>query len=112
MKNTTRAIAALTIAAVAVIGLAGCGIRYDEDTSACTVTDKYVTIDNKSSKKRISTSCGVFNVEDELSQLQFNSADLYGQLEIGKTYELEAYGYRNGFLSQFPNVAAATEVAP
>lgn len=111
MRRTMRGLAALTIAATATLGLAGCGIQYDGGTTGCTVTDKYVALSGKKTEKRISTSCGVFNVEDELSQGHWNSADLYGQLEIGKTYDFEAYGYRNGFLSAFPNVASAVEVS-
>lgn len=109
MKSITRAAAAASVAA-AVICLAGCGIPYDGDTTGCTVTDKYVAIVDKESQKRLSTSCGVFTVEDELSRGDWNSADRYAQIEVGKTYDFEAYGFRNGFLSAFPNIAEATEV--
>lgn len=108
MNTITRTAAAITIA-VGVIVLAGCGISYDGDSTGCTVTDKYVAIVAKSTQKRVSTSCGVFTVEDELSRGDWNSADRFAQIEVGKTYDFEAYGYRNGFLSSFPNIAKATE---
>lgn len=109
MQTTIRAAAAAAIAAGVVI-LAGCGIQYDGESTGCTVTDKYVAIADKTSEKRVSTSCGVFKVEDELSQGDWNSADRYAQIQVGKTYDFESYGYRNGFLSSFPNIAEATEV--
>ncbi|WP_283284782.1 hypothetical protein [Microbacterium sp. IEGM 1404] len=108
MQNTSRVSAAAALLAV-VFALAGCGIPYDGDTTGCTVTDKYVAVADKSSEKRVSTSCGVFKVEDELSQGDWNSADRYAQIEVGKTYDFETYGFRNGFLSSFPNIARVTE---
>ncbi|MDR6868747.1 hypothetical protein J2Y69_003371 [Microbacterium resistens] len=110
MKLKTRISAALAAVAVSALALTGCGIQYSEDTTGCLVTDKYVTVSNKASQKMIASSCGVFTVEDELSQGQWNSADLYAALEVGKVYDFEAYGFRNGFLSAFPNIAAAMEV--
>lgn len=110
MNSTTIRTAALTALILAAGTLTGCGIQYDGDTSNCTVTDKYVAVASKSSEKRLSTSCGVFTVEDELSQGDWNSADRYAQIEVGKTYDFDTYGFRNGFFSTFPNIAAATEV--
>ena len=106
-----KRIAALGMVAALAVTLTGCGIRYDGDTTGCTITGKYVAVASKQSEKRIETTCGIFKVEDELSKGWFNSADLYASLTVGKTYDFEVYGWRNGFLSAFPNVAAATEVA-
>lgn len=109
--RTTVAIATLGLAAAA---LAGCGIQYDGNTTGCTVTDKYVSTsgngDGVGTQKRVSTTCGVFQVEDELSQGSWNSADVYASIQVGKTYDFEAYGFRNGFWSAFPNINSATEV--
>lgn len=110
--NGIRTIAAAAVVVAGVVLLAGCGIRYDGATTGCTVTDKYVAVNNKTSEKRVSTSCGVFKVEDELSQGDWNSADRYAQIEVGKTYDFETFGFRNGFFSSFPNIAKATEVQP
>lgn len=108
--NTKLRAAAAAIITVTVIALAGCGIQYEGDSTGCTVTEKYVAISGKTSEKRLSTSCGVFKVEDELSQGDWNSADRYAQIVVGKTYDFETYGFRNGFFSAFPNIASATEV--
>lgn len=104
----------VAIAATGLIALAiattGCGIQATEDTTDCTVTEKWVSVGGKSSTKLIATSCGVFMVEDELSQGNWNSADVYAGIDVGKTYDFEAYGPRNGFFSLYPNVNSATEV--
>lgn len=106
----TKTITALAALAIAGAVLTGCGIQYDGDTTNCTVTDKYVRVSDKGSYKMIASSCGTFTVEDELSQGNWNSADVYAGIEIGKTYDFETYGFRNGFLSSFPNINSATEV--
>lgn len=110
MKKYIKLGAAVAGLALAAGALAGCGIQTGEDTTDCLVTDKYVQVSGKSSAKIVASSCGVFMVEDELSQGNWNSADVYAQIEVGKTYDFEAYGPRNGFLSLFPNINSATEV--
>lgn len=111
MNKVTKRVAAALAGVTLLASLTGCGIRYEGDTTDCTVTEKYVAVSNKTSEKRLNTSCGVFKVEDELSQGDWNSADRYAQIEEGKTYDFETYGFRNGFFSSFPNIAKATEVA-
>lgn len=63
-----------------------------------------------STSHRVYTSCGVFEVNDNLLLLKFNSADTYGFLEDGKSYNLKVVGWRNGFLSLFPNILEATAI--
>lgn len=110
MKKATKIGVGVATIALALGTLTGCGIQTGEDTTNCTVTNKYVSVSNKSSQKMIASSCGVFMVEDELSQGNWNSADVYAKIEVGNTYDFEAYGPRNGFLSLFPNINSATEV--
>ncbi|AXC36312.1 hypothetical protein SEA_FORK_86 [Microbacterium phage Fork] len=111
MKKAIKTFLAASVAlGVLTIGLTGCGIKTTETTTDCLVTDKYVQVSGKSSAKIVASSCGVFMVEDELSQGNWNSADVYAKIEVGKTYDFEAYGPRNGFLSLFPNINSATEV--
>jgi hypothetical protein len=35
---------------------------------------------------------------------RFNSADLFGRIEIGRTYKIESFGYRVPALSRFWNI--------
>ena len=88
--------------------------------TGCTVDSKERTVDVQSStdsdghtsttttqKKIVYTSCGVFTVDDNFFLLKFNSADTYGSLHEDETFDLKIIGWRNGFLSWFPNVLSA-----
>ncbi|MFE6966904.1 hypothetical protein ACFVAJ_17470 [Agromyces sp. NPDC057679] len=108
---------AMATAAIMTAGLALTGCATSPDGGlVCVVDDKDRTTDSEgASVYRVYTSgddgCGVFNIEDALFLGKLNSADLYGSLEVGKTYSLTTYGYRNGFFSMFPNITEATEVS-
>jgi hypothetical protein len=108
MNNKTRAALAAGLALLAALSLAGC---VDRTEAGCLVTDKDRVAGYKgSSDSRVYTSCGVFSVHDEIVKGQWNSADTYGAIEVGKTYTFETYGERNGFFSLFPNIITVTEV--
>ena len=98
-------------AAFVLASTAGCGaIQKDETASGCKVNDKdRVYVHKQGSEKRIYTTCGTFTVNDSLTRGKFNSADLYGNIQRGHTYTLTYNGWRNGFLSMFPNVTKAVE---
>ncbi|QOC56719.1 hypothetical protein SEA_TYSON_54 [Mycobacterium phage Tyson] len=102
-----RKLAAL--AAVGALTLVGCASQNQHWEYGCKVTSKDMLYDSDSEgkitrTKRISTSCGAFNVEDALSVGHFNSYDLWAKLQEGKTYDLKVGGIRNGFFSMFPTV--------
>lgn len=83
------------------------------DTQTCTVTgkDRTSTGTQGQSDARVYTEqCGTLVVADSIIHPRFNSADLYGSLEVGKTYEMEVYGWRFGLFSMFPNILEAEEV--
>lgn len=83
-------------------------------TETCTIESKERTVQvqdgNSSQQKLVYTSCGVFEVQDSFLLLKFNSADTYGYLKEGQTYELDYYGWRIGLFSFFPNIVGATPV--
>ena len=114
-RRTTAALAA-ALAIGTVLSLTGCAATtpYPADQSThCEVSDKTATSKSKGGTDyRVYTSCGVFSVADNFFQGQFNSADIYSAIQVGKTYDFEAYGWRNGFFSFFPSIAKATEVKP
>lgn len=104
---------AIAAGVVLVAGLAGAGAWAasfaNEQTRTCTVTDTDRTtrvVDGQSSSDmRIYTEdCGTLAVGDVLLRGQFDSADIFGQLEPGETYEVTTIGWRVPFLSQFPTV--------
>lgn len=103
-----KKVLSLAGAVALLFALSGCATSPE---SACTVTDKDRTTNSEgASVYRVYTDCGIFNVEDALLLGVFNSGDTYAAIEVGKTYQFETYGFRNGFFSWFPNIVAATEV--
>jgi hypothetical protein len=110
-RATGRTVAAML--AVAAIGLVatGCAPKYEGDSTDCLVNDKQAISRDSATDYRIFSTCGVFGVQDDPFIGQWNSADTFTSIEVGKTYDFEAYGWRNGFFSTFPNIKSATEVS-
>lgn len=73
-------------------------------TKQCKVTDKESVTKDKIHQYRLYTTCGTIVVEDQLARLNFSSADIYGGVEVGKTYNIVTSGFRIPFLSMFPSV--------
>jgi hypothetical protein len=106
-----KKILAAGLIAAAAFTLTGCSPAYEGEATNCTVTDKQaVAMSKGGTNYRVFSSCGVFGVQDDLALGQWNSADTFNSIEVGKTYDFEAYGWRNGFFSTFPNILKATEV--
>ncbi|ALH46894.1 secreted protein [Mycobacterium phage Theia] len=107
-----KRLAALVAAVGLSFGLSSCAYM-NHQTKTCLVEEKdrttKVVDGNSRSEMRIYTDCGVFVVEDNLLA-GFNSADVYGRLKPGKTYEITTGGYRIGFLSEFPKIIDVKEV--
>lgn len=57
---------------------------------------------------RVYTSNGTYVVKDYMGTQgsRFNSADLYGKIEVGETYRIESFGYRVPFFSSFWNISS------
>lgn len=81
-------------------------------TTACVVTDKdrAANKDGKSDMRIYTENCGTLNVKDNFLKGAWNSSDVYAEIEVGKTYDFTATGFRIPFLSIFPGITAATEV--
>lgn len=114
-----RTDASIAMTAAFIVGAVAVGIGYHvayaqtEKVQVCTVDSKeraYVKDgDGIKPVSRVFTDCGVFDVKDDPLRGQWNSADTYGALKEGGTYELTTFGWRNGFLSWFPNITKAEE---
>lgn len=102
------------VAAGALVALAfaltGCAQANRETHESCTVEEKDRAGSNASSY-RVYTDCGVFSIEDDLIEGRWNAADDYHQIEVGATYDFETIGWRNGFLSLFPNIVKSERVS-
>lgn len=95
------------VAIGAAVLLSGCSTMNQAWHTGCVIRAKDVlyssTDGNTSRNKRLSTSCGSFNVSDSLAG-GFDSWDTWQRLEVGKTYDIKTGGFRVGILSQFPTV--------
>ena len=81
------------------------------ETKTCTVTDKDRTkgSNNQSDMRIYTEQCGTLAVTDVWWKGQFNSADIYSSIKVGKTYRFETVGFRIPLFSSFKKI---TEVDP
>jgi hypothetical protein len=93
------------------IGLSGVACTYvNQETQTCLVGGKDRTSNSDGgSEMLVYTDCGTFVVEDNFIS-GFNSADLYGSIQPGKTYKIKSGGVRVGPLSMFPTILEAKEI--
>jgi hypothetical protein len=59
----------------------------------------------------IYTDQGVFRNDDAGWHLKYDSSDFYGNLDVGKQYDLKVYGWRIPFFSMYPNIVRMKAVA-
>lgn len=83
---------------------------YNEETVTATVTDKERITKQDNSYYLVFTDNEVFSVEDSWAKWRWDSSDLYGDIEIGKTYTFTVYGWRVPFLSWYRNILVIEEV--
>lgn len=58
--------------------------------------------------KRITdTENRVYIVANDFLQLHFTSAEVFGMMQVGKTYKVKGYGLRVPVLGMFPNITSA-----
>lgn len=118
------ALGAITLAGLMLAGCSGSEPAppadplgtYKGEKTDCTVTDKQAIgrtdeDGRNTTDYRVFSSCGTFAVQDDPFIGQWNSADTFGSIQVDKTYNFEAYGWRNGLFSTFPNIKNAIEVA-
>jgi len=99
----------------AVVGGIGFGVasalHVEERTCTVETKDRTTTPEGSSDARLYTEDCGVLSVADSLLSWSFSSADTYAGIDEGKTYRVTTRGYRVPFLSMFPNVVEAEEVA-
>lgn len=116
MRYITEKFYLVAIAAITVgIVLGGLGFEIysmsHTETMTCTVVNKDRTTNQEGgSDMRVYTEdCGTLAVGDSLLDGVWNSADVFGKIEGGKTYEFETRGVRVPFLSRFPIITSVKE---
>lgn len=109
-----NAVIGLVAAGVIFAAVGGAAYASSGQDMTCTVTDKdrttKVVDGNSSTDVRIWTEdCGVLKMDDSLIGMSFDTADKYGQIKVGQTYDFHTFGWRVPVFSMFPNI---TKVAP
>ena len=79
-----------------------------KDKQISTETDKKT--EKVASTYLIFTDHGVFRNDDAGWFVKFDSSDFYGNLDVGKHYDLKVYGWRISMLSMYPNIVRMKEV--
>lgn len=107
-------IIAAALIAVVIIGLVTTSYQ-NQQNYTITITDKQVKNSKESSTYLIfaTTKDGeqkVFKDSDLLFIGKFNSSDLFGEMQTGKTYKVTTLGYRFQILSMYQNIIQADEV--
>ena len=76
---------------------------------ACTVENKWV--ENHEGESTTLVYCGgeTFTVEDLIFLGKFNSSDIYGKLQEGKSYVLKVSGMRLPLFSHYRNINEVVE---
>lgn len=93
-----------------LIGIVTACSHVNIETHSCKITGKESINSRSGHEYRVYTDCGTYIMEDQATRLNFNSADNYGRLEVGKTYEIVGSGYRIPFLSMFKAINSVKEV--
>jgi|SRR3989339_1170925 len=95
----------------------GCGFQhFSRDTYPATVTEK--VIKRKGSRQNVrdtymiftkndSGKVRVFENSDSLLEWKWNSSDIQAELEVGKKYDIKAYGWRIPMFSAYENIINA-----
>lgn len=101
----------ITVIAAVLIAVSS-GVFMGTTTAAnCVVSEKSVNATGEGSEYRIYTeNCGTFVVTDSIVDRRFDSADVYGKIKAGKTYNLTLRGPRIPVVSMFPNIIMIQEV--
>ena len=100
----------ITILVVGIVFAAALGVSASDvthvATQTCTVTDKdrAKSSDGNSEMRVYTNECDVLEVSDSLIDGQFDSASIYGRIQVGQRYEFTTRGYRLPLFSMFPNI--------
>lgn len=111
--KTTLVVAAVVVVVVAVIVWAMVAFNKTHHVVA-TVTGKDDVCHGGSGHRcqyLVYTNMGTFRDTDSWAHWKFNSSDVYGQIQVGHTYDFEVYGIRSHIASKYENIVKVTEVA-
>jgi hypothetical protein len=98
-------VVALVIVAL-VVGLIGYNEYKHEHTSTGTICSTQAVTNSKGGHTyMVYTSTGTYDIKDHVVDgIRTTSANLYGVIQQYDTYRIKYYGFRNGWMSLFPNI--------
>ena len=109
-----KVLACISIIVIAILGITACSmIGYmNEQTVTCKIEDKWIKRPKGNEDEIYLVNWGgtTYKVEDLLFKGKFNSADIYGNLKEGKTYEITVTGFRLGYFSEYQNINSYKEI--
>jgi len=114
--KTTKMLATLGVAAIALMSVTGCQNLVQNEPATCKVIDKdrSTNADGDSVFRIYTEGCGDDNATLGLANNfiagNFNASDTFGRIKVDKTYRFETVGVRNGFFSSFREITKFTEV--
>ena len=115
--NVVMFIVVAIIVTIALVGsFKGCTNNLGEERKVtATVTDKTVKRYNDEDKYLVYTKntdglVEVFEITDSFAFGRFDSSDVYGGIEVGKTYSFTVVGERSEFYSIYPNIKEYNEL--
>jgi hypothetical protein len=106
--------AVIIVLILVFVGVASIIPQLKESQYVATVTDKERIVNGESSYYLIFTKDVEGNVlvlqnSDSLWRGKWDSSNVQGALEVGKTYKFRVYGYRVPFLSWYENIIGYEE---
>lgn len=99
------------VAIVLSLGVGGCAASlHKEHGQVFTVTGKENVKSGDSGKYLVYTDKTTYEITDTWVGWRWDSSDVYGNIQVGKTYTATLQGYRVPFLSWYQNIINPTEV--
>lgn len=115
MRSNSVAVTVLAVVAVIGVLLIGWALYYAYGTKheeTFVIKDKITKRNHEGDDKYlIYTNKGTFEDTDTLLNMKFNSSDVYGQLEKGKTYTCTVNGFRVPLFSSYKNILKCHEAS-
>lgn len=79
-------------------------VYFTQFTRTITIKEKYVKPGKRGKFRIIDTNGENYEIVDNLFLLEFDSADDYGNIEVGGTYTVHGYWFRVPIFSWFPRI--------
>ncbi len=83
---------------------------FSKKETVCTFRSKERIVEKDNSRYLIYCNEGIFQDTDSWVFFKFDSSDIYNVFfKVGKKYKIKTAGWRNDFLSMYPNVISVQE---